>query len=676
MPIEKLHNIVKKKPDINTLLSFANEETSDFEKFSITKEILNAYFIHSKSIEYVDELEQFIEEGKAYYLKQQQQDKHVLIQLLLLDAHLKIFQWKFREVERNLEYCKLLNESIGSKTYLAYYYCRKAQIYSNKHLYSKAAKIHKKALKILKSIPGGKKKNKRLYLLINASIFICYCETNKIEEAFKYYFKVLKYGRKHQIYALVAHNLKYCIILSGYAKSDEYFKTAKEMLIEMAEGSNSAYVKECLAYVEVFEKTLKCEANEKIGYKSLKKILDKHEPVLLNPTRKYFKGAYLTWRINLYLHYEDYENCFDCTNQLNSLLLNGDSEYTFILLYALAVLCINDDKYLKKISEMPAYNRFGINNKIENLFKRLTNFVKKSRSEIRILAYNTVINFYKSKNANPIDSGVLIDCITALQEICTDTSSLKLKNIQTKQKAKKQIKKKDKLLGEQKKLVSFFKEFTYTAAHDLKAPLQTISAFVKIIKESYNKISKKEAQIYLDNIAKTSKTLLDFIDELISYEINSQGNNKHKELDKVNLLEVIKQVKLNLNKDIERSNCLISLLNLDAIVLARKRSVEILFQNLVSNAIKYRKKREQPIIEIAFNSEDKIFSVKDNGIGIAKEMHQKIFEPFFNIPRKNIISTGIGLATCRKIVESYRGEIWLESELGKGSTFYFTLNIT
>jgi len=101
-----------------------------------------------------------------------------------------------------------------------------------------------------------------------------------------------------------------------------------------------------------------------------------------------------------------------------------------------------------------------------------------------------------------------------------------------------------------------------------------------------------------------------------------------------------------------------------------------LFQNFISNAIKYKRNGVKPVVEIDIEKKGKeIISVSDNGIGIPKEMQQKIFDPFFQIPNKQAVGSGIGLATCKKIVESFGGEIWLESIVGKGSTFYFTLGV-
>ena len=104
--------------------------------------------------------------------------------------------------------------------------------------------------------------------------------------------------------------------------------------------------------------------------------------------------------------------------------------------------------------------------------------------------------------------------------------------------------------------------------------------------------------------------------------------------------------------------------------------INTLFQNLIGNAIKFRKPDENPVIKIDFTStpEEWKFCVKDNGLGIAKEFQERIFIIFQRLhTREKYEGTGIGLSICKKIAEFHGGRIWVESELGQGSTFYFTL---
>jgi light-regulated signal transduction histidine kinase (bacteriophytochrome) len=99
-----------------------------------------------------------------------------------------------------------------------------------------------------------------------------------------------------------------------------------------------------------------------------------------------------------------------------------------------------------------------------------------------------------------------------------------------------------------------------------------------------------------------------------------------------------------------------------------------LFQNLISNAVKYRGKKPAEIqVTGEQNGRDWVIGVKDNGLGIAPEHHACVFTPFMRLADRNIPGSGLGLAVCRKLVEEWGGRIWIESELGAGSTFRFTI---
>jgi signal transduction histidine kinase len=102
-----------------------------------------------------------------------------------------------------------------------------------------------------------------------------------------------------------------------------------------------------------------------------------------------------------------------------------------------------------------------------------------------------------------------------------------------------------------------------------------------------------------------------------------------------------------------------------------------LFQNLISNALKYCEKERRPEIDVSAERRDDswVFSVKDNGIGIAPEYHDQIFGVFKRLHGRDVPGTGIGLAICKRIMDHYGGRLWLESEVGQGSTFYFSFPI-
>jgi light-regulated signal transduction histidine kinase (bacteriophytochrome) len=156
--------------------------------------------------------------------------------------------------------------------------------------------------------------------------------------------------------------------------------------------------------------------------------------------------------------------------------------------------------------------------------------------------------------------------------------------------------------------------------------------------------------------------------------IYSRVAKKERNLKPVNLNKVLEEVYLNLNTSIEETNAEITHDPLPTLLIDEQLMIQLL-QNLISNAIKYRSEKT-PKIYISAEKEDKkwLFSVKDNGIGISHDHLERIFTIFQRLHSKEEYEgTGIGLAIVQKIVHQHGGQIWVESELGKGTTFYFTI---
>ena len=161
------------------------------------------------------------------------------------------------------------------------------------------------------------------------------------------------------------------------------------------------------------------------------------------------------------------------------------------------------------------------------------------------------------------------------------------------------------------------------------------------------------------------------INSLLEYS-RIGGNRKLAPVD-CNLL--VSQISNDLNKIINENNATILYKNLP-VVNGYETELRLLFQNLIHNAIKFRKKEIVPIIEISAQKEPEkwVFSVKDNGIGIAEKYLKKIFVIFQRLhDRDTFEGTGIGLAHCKKVVRLHGGQIWAESQPGEGSTFFFTI---
>ncbi|WP_332910811.1 sensor histidine kinase [Algoriphagus boritolerans] len=216
------------------------------------------------------------------------------------------------------------------------------------------------------------------------------------------------------------------------------------------------------------------------------------------------------------------------------------------------------------------------------------------------------------------------------------------------------------------------KVFAFLASHDLREPLRMISSFMSLLEKKYSKDLDAKANQYINFAIDGSKRLTTLINDLLEYsKVGFHPNS----LEKINANELVKSV-LELKSDLIReSNAKIIVDDLPAI-MGIKTPIQILFQNLIGNSLKYRKTDTELIIKISGRVENDFleFSVEDNGIGIEGEYLEFIFGILNRVhPKEKYPGTGMGLATCRKIVTQHGGKIWVESTLGAGSKFLFTL---
>jgi len=247
-------------------------------------------------------------------------------------------------------------------------------------------------------------------------------------------------------------------------------------------------------------------------------------------------------------------------------------------------------------------------------------------------------------------------------------NKLKRKNIELK-KSYGDIEIKNNKLNES---IEELEEFAYITTHDLKQPLRTILNFVHLFSISKQHLLDDEAKLFLKFISDSSTRLDNLINDMLNHSvIGKTGGTK----EWIEVGKLIDHVISDLNAQIQESNAQIEYKDLPKINGFRSE-LNSLFQNLISNAIKYSKQDEKPNIEISYSSKDNdwVFSIKDNGIGFDPKFNNKIFSIFQRLENaSNISGTGIGLAHCKKIVELHGGKIWAESEPAKGSTFFFTL---
>ncbi|PQJ23136.1 ATP-binding protein [Tenacibaculum sp. SG-28] len=228
-------------------------------------------------------------------------------------------------------------------------------------------------------------------------------------------------------------------------------------------------------------------------------------------------------------------------------------------------------------------------------------------------------------------------------------------------------KEKDILLSQLEKNNDELKSFAHVVSHDLKSPLRSMAALVSWIKEDNSETFDKETNTNCDLI-------LDKIDKMDAL-IN--GILKYSSIDKMSATKEKINLHILVNEIIENIYIpdhikIIINTKLPSIAIGDKFRFKQLFQNLISNAIKYNDKEEGKIVIDAHKKEGThVFSISDNGIGIEKKYHHKIFKVFETLGKTNENSTGIGLSIVKKIIDMYDGKIWIESKVNDGTTFYF-----
>jgi PAS domain S-box-containing protein len=215
-------------------------------------------------------------------------------------------------------------------------------------------------------------------------------------------------------------------------------------------------------------------------------------------------------------------------------------------------------------------------------------------------------------------------------------------------------------------------QFAYVASHDLQEPLRMVASYVQLLQRRYQGKLDQEADEFIGYAVDGANRMRGLIDDLLTY---SRVGRLGKPFASTNLESTLEIVLKNLQASITENNATITHEKLPIISADGGQLVQ-LFQNLIGNAIKFHSE-EPPRAHISVK--DKLgeyqFAVMDNGIGIDPQYFDRLFKIFQRLhTREEYTGSGIGLAVCKKIVERHGGRIWIESQLGKGSTIYFTLS--
>lgn len=213
-------------------------------------------------------------------------------------------------------------------------------------------------------------------------------------------------------------------------------------------------------------------------------------------------------------------------------------------------------------------------------------------------------------------------------------------------------------------------QFAYTTAHDLKSPLNNQFGLLQLLEMSINPEPDSEADIFIKKLKLANQKMKNLVEGILAYSV---VHSREMTLDLIDLNELLLEV-IELDDIANRAEVEV-IDKLPVIYFNRTAGIQVI-RNLLDNAIKYS---DKPVCKITISSVEHedwhLITFKDNGPGIDQENHQKIFKLFSQVDASyKIDSVGIGLATVKRIIEAAGGEIWLESEPGKGASFMFTLS--
>jgi PAS domain S-box-containing protein len=215
-------------------------------------------------------------------------------------------------------------------------------------------------------------------------------------------------------------------------------------------------------------------------------------------------------------------------------------------------------------------------------------------------------------------------------------------------------------------------QFAYAASHDLQEPLRTMTTYAQLLARRYPGVLDDDAKSFIENIVNGSRRMQTLIHDVLAF---SQLQGSHLVLRLTGMEQTLAIALSNLGSAIEESKASITHDQLPFLTIDAARIAQVL-QNLVGNAIKYRKPDDAPRVHISARREghhEWLFTVEDNGAGFEAPYSEQIFGMFKRLHGREIPGTGIGLAICKKIIESHGGRIWATSTPGVGSSFCFTI---
>jgi len=215
--------------------------------------------------------------------------------------------------------------------------------------------------------------------------------------------------------------------------------------------------------------------------------------------------------------------------------------------------------------------------------------------------------------------------------------------------------------------------FAHIASHDLKAPLTTILSYSELLQNELHHKLNENQELFLKYILSAAKSMQSTIESLFRF---SSVSNAKIQLEIIPTNKLVSDLQAQISESLKEKSACLEVNDLPEFFVADPILIKDVFQNLILNAIKFCGSNKKPKVEFSGTSNGRSwqFSIKDNGIGIEPEFQDKIFQTFKRLHSVDEFEgTGMGLSICKKIVEGHGGKIWVESKIGEGSTFSFSL---
>ena len=244
-----------------------------------------------------------------------------------------------------------------------------------------------------------------------------------------------------------------------------------------------------------------------------------------------------------------------------------------------------------------------------------------------------------------------------------------IRDISIRKNREKQISNQNRKLTVQNKQLE---QFTYIASHDLQEPLLTLTSFSELLLEEHSEQLNDEGKLFVEFINKSALRMRALVSGLMDYA----RIGKLEKIEEINCRELLENVLEDLSSNITKTKAKITVDPLPTIQ-GYSTYMRLLFQNIISNAIKFNKPGVDPVVHIQFSElkEEWLFTITDNGIGIGKKHQEEIFTIFKRLNhQEQYEGHGIGLSHCKKIVDLHEGDLWVDSQVGQGSVFSFTIS--